>query len=317
MSQSSFASLAYDRKKKVTRREKFLNEMSSVIPWRRLESVVSPHYPDQGNGRPPIGVGRMLRIYFLQQWFNLSDPGMEDALYDSESMRRFTGIELGVDAVPDETTICKFRHLLERHELTKLLFEEANEYLGEKGFLLKQGTIVDATIVDAPVSTKNKSKTRDPEMRQVKKGNEWYFGMKAHIGTDKSGFVHSLKCTSANEHDGKHINDLLHGEESEVYGDSAYYSKKRREEFEEQGIKFKVKKQARRDHPLSKREINRNRKISRVRAFVEHPFGVVKYTWGHSKVRYRGIKKNLAHFHTLFALANIFRARRKILKFAK
>lgn len=315
MSQLTFASLAYNSKKRITRREKFLNEMELVIPWKEFTREISPIYPDIGNGRPPIGLERMLRIYFMQQWFNLSDPGMEDALYDSESMRRFSGIELGRDPVPDETTILKFRHLLEKHDASKSLFEEVRRHLQKRGLMVKEGTIVDATIIDAPTSTKNAEKRRDPEMHQVKKGNEWYFGMKAHVGTETSrGLVHSMTCTAANMHDGHMIQDLLHGKEKKIYGDSAYASQERKEHFESQGIQWKVCRRGTEQYPLTKKDRTWNYRVSRVRAKGEHAFGVVKNLWGHAKVRYRGIKKNEDHFFTLFALANLFMARRDLLK---
>ena len=223
MQRASFASLVYENKKKKTRREKFLEEMNQAIPWEELLQVVREHYPKAGNGRQPMLLERMLRIYFMQQWYGLSDPGMEDALYDSESMRRFADIDLEVDAVPDETTILNFRHLLERHNLTKKIFEKTQRYLTEKGLLLREGTIVDATIINAPSSTKNRDNTRDKDMRQTKKGNQWYFGMKAHVGTDTGrGLAHSVVVTDAAVHDSRVMDELLHGEEVVVYGDKAY-----------------------------------------------------------------------------------------------
>jgi IS5 family transposase len=315
MSQTTFASLAYSSKKKITRRERFLNEMELVVPWKELEAVVSPQYPDIGNGRPPIGLRRMLKIYFMQQWFNLSDPGMEDALYDSESMRRFADIELGRDAVPDETTILKFRHLLEQHDTTKELFTEVRRHLEEKGLMVREGTIVDATILDAPTSTKNAERKRDPEMRQVQKGNEWYYRMKAHVGAETSrGLVHTLVCTPANINDGKMMSLLLHGEEEEIYGDRAYQSKEREGFFTARGVRWRVARQAYRGHPISKRTRTWNRSVSRVRARGEHAFHVVKQLWGHARIRYRGIRKNAAQLFTLFALANLYLVRQKLLK---
>ena len=214
----SFASLAYEKKKKKTRREKFLEEMNQVIPWEKLLQVVKKHYPMAGNGRHPMPMERMLRIYFMQQWYGLSDPAMEDALYDIESMRRFADIDIEVDVIPDETTILNFRHLLERHNLTKQIFEKTKRYLSEKGLLLREGTIVDATIINAPSSTKNQNRTRDKEMRQTKKGNQWYFGMKAHVGTDTvRGLAHSVVVTDAAVHDSRVMDELLHGEEEAVY----------------------------------------------------------------------------------------------------
>jgi len=314
MSQLTFASLAYQQKKKVTRREIFLSEMSSVVPWSELESLISPFYPDLGNGRPPIGLSRMLRIYFMQQWFNLSDPAMEDSLYDSESMRRFAGIELGRDAVPDETTILKFRHLLEKHDCTKALFEQVREHLTEKGLIVREGTIVDATIIAASTSTKNESKARDPEMKHTKKGNTWYFGMKVHVGAETSkGLVHTMVCTPANHADVNVMDELVHGEEESLYGDCAYACKKRKEQYESQGTSWNVSRRTSRERPLTERDRSWNRRNSRVRAFGEHAFGVVKNTWGHRKVRYRGVAKNTVQFFTLFALANLFMVRHELL----
>src|SRR4030042_1793781 len=216
----SFASLAYENKKKKTRREKFLEEMDEVIPWDELLQIIKQYYPRAGNGRQPMPLERMMRIYFMQQWYGLSDPAMEDALYDSEAMRRFADIELEVDVIPDETTILNFRYLLERYNLTKKIFEKTQQYLSEKGLLLREGIIVDATIINAPSSTKNRDKMRDKEMRQTKKGNQWYFGMKAHVGTDtRRGLAHSVVVTNAAVHDSQVMDDLLHGEERAVYGD--------------------------------------------------------------------------------------------------
>ncbi len=223
MKQTSFSSLAYDNKKKTTRRETFLSEMDAVIPWGIVNKLVKRHYPKAGGGRQPVPLERMLRIYFMQQWYGLSDPGMEDSLYDIESMRRFAGIELGVDPVPDESTILNFRHLLERHRLTEKLFQEIEGYLSEHGLLMNEGTIVDATILHAPASTKNQERKRAPEMRQTKKGNQWYFGMKAHIGAESHrGLVHSVVVTDASVHDSQIMDDLVHGEETALYGDKAY-----------------------------------------------------------------------------------------------
>ncbi len=238
--QRTFAGLAWSKKGKVTRRERFLGEMNAVIPWKRLVALIEPHYPKAGRGRHPHDLEKMLRIYFMQQWFDLSDPGAEDAIYDSESMRRFAGVELGEDRVPDETTILRFRHLLERHELTKAIFEEIGSLLQERGLLLKQGTIVDATIIHAPSSTKNRAKSRDPEMRQTKKGNTWYFGMKVHVGTDKRGVVHSLVTTHAAEADINQLPDLMHGEEQELFGDKAYWCEGDRQAYADAGVRYRV-----------------------------------------------------------------------------
>src|SRR5512147_2851679 len=230
--QQTFASEAWSRKGKVTRRERFLAEMDAVIPWSRLIGLIEPHYPNTGKGRPPHELERMLRIYFLQQWFNLSDPQAEDTIYDSESMRRFARVELGDDKIPDESTILRFRHLLERHRLTEAIFEAVKDLLAEKRLTLRAGTIVDATIIAAPSSTKNASGTRDPEMKQTRKGKNWHFGMKLHIGTDRRGIVHSVTATHAGESDIGQLARLLHGEERVLYGDQAYWKEADRQTFE-------------------------------------------------------------------------------------
>jgi len=310
--QRTFADLAWSTKGRLTRREKFLSEMDAVIPWTRLVTLIEPYYPKPGRGRPPMGLEKMLRVYFLQQWFDLSDPAAEDAIYDSESMRRFVGVQLGEDAVPDETTILRFRHLLEEHELTEAIFNEVRSLLDEKGMLLKQGTIVDATIISAPSSTKNESRARDPEMKQTKKGNTWYFGMKVHVGTDKRGIVHSLVTSHAAEADVKRMPELLHGDESEVYGDRAYWKEDDRRAFIRRGIRYRVNRRGSRDRPVTEywREINRSR--SRVRARCEHAFLVVKRLWGFRKTRYRGLAKNTARAYTAFALANLYLVRHRL-----
>ncbi len=310
--QRTFAGLAWQTKGKVTRRERFLAEMNAVIPWTRLIAVIEPHYPKAGRGRRPMGVETMLRIYFLQQWFDLSDPQAEDSVYDSESMRRFVGVELGEDKVPDETTILRFRHLLEKHKLTEAIFDEVRDLLEEKRLLLKAGTIVDATIISAPSSTKNRDRARDPEMRQAKKGNVWYFGMKVHVGTDRRGIVHSVTTTDAAQADIKQMDDLLHGEEREVFGDKAYWSEEERKKHTERGVRYRVLRRGHATAPLNDywREINRKR--SKVRARVEHPFHVVKRLWGFKKVRHRGLAKNTARTYALFALSNLYMLRHKL-----
>lgn len=310
----TFASLAYDNKKKTTRREKFLGEMDEVMPWEELLKIVEEHYPKVGNGRQPMPLERMLRIYFLQQWYGLSDPGMEDALYDSEAMRRFARIDLAGDAIPDETTVLNFRHLLERHHLTEQIFEVTKGYLSEKGLLLREGTIVDATIVNAPPSTKNTTRTRDPEMKQTKKGNQWYFGMKAHVGTDpRRGLVHSIVVTNAAVHDSQVMEKLLHGEERAVYGDKAYADKGKREAFESRGIEWHIDRKGTAGHPLTPMDQDWNREQHRTRAKGEHAFLVVKHLWGYRKVRYKGLLKNAAQVFSLFALANLYLVRQDLL----
>lgn len=313
MKQRTFASAAWDSKGKLTRRERFLREMDAVIPWPRLIALIEPHYPKAGKGRQPHPLERMLRIYFMQNWFNLSDPQAEDSLYDMESMRRFAGIELAEDVVPDESTILRFRHLLEQHELTAAIFAEVRALLEEKRLLLKSGTIVDATIIAAPPSTKNAEGARDPEMKQTRKGNEWHFGMKAHVGCDKRGTVHSLATTHAGAADITQMDNLLHGEESEIFGDQAYWSEARRREAKARGVRYRVNRRGTHHKPLTphQREINRLR--SKRRARGEHAFHVVKRLWGFAKVRYRGLAKNTARLFTAFALANLYLLRRRLL----
>jgi IS5 family transposase len=290
--------------------------MDRIIPWAELAAVIEPFYPaGKGAGRPPIGIERMLRIHFVQHWFNLSDPAVEEALYDSRALRRFVGIDLGREPVPDETTICKFRHLLERHDLGSRLFVLIGEYLDENGLKVNRGTIVDATIISAPSSTKNKKKERDPEMRQTRKGNEWYFGMKAHVGVDsQTKLIHSVAATSANVHDSQVLPDLLHGEETRVWGDSAYAGQT--EVIRKHAPKAKdfTQEKGHRSRPLSEEQKRRNRNKSRVRAKGEHPFLILKRVFGFAKVRYRGIDKNANRLFVACGLVNLFLARRVLLK---
>jgi IS5 family transposase len=312
--QRTFASLAWSGKGKVTRRERFLAEMDAVIPWSRLVGLIEPHYPKAGLGRQPHDLERMLRIYFLQQWFNLSDLGAEDAIYDSESMRRFARVELGEDTVPDESTILRFRHLLEKHQLTAAIFESINELLESRRLLLRSGTIVDATIIAAPSSTKNAEGARDPEMKQGRKGKNWHFGMKLHVGTDVQGRVHHVQATHAGAADIGQMPHLLHGAERTIYGDQAYWKQADRQAYEARGVRYRVNRRpVSRTRPLSDhwRWINRTR--SRTRACGEHAFHVIKRLWGFQKVRYRGLAKNLARAYALFALANVYLVRRRLL----
>ena len=311
--QRTLASLAWQTKGKVTRRERFLAEMDAVIPWARLLALIAPHYPKAGNGRQPIGLERMLRIYFLQQWFNLSDPQAEDAIYDSESMRRFAGVELGDDVIPDETTILRFRHLLEQHQLTEALFAAIRSLLEDKRLLLKAGTIVDATIIAAPSSTKNTEKARDPEMKQTRKGNQWYFGMKLHVGTDTRGIVHDLTATDAGTADITQLPALLHGRERVLYGDQAYWKEEDRVQWQAAGGRYRVNRRGTPRRPLTPHQKAINRERSRTRARGEHALHVVKRLWGFTKVRYRGLAKNAARAFTLFGLANLYLLRRRLL----
>lgn len=314
MKQTTFASLAWENKKKPTKRELFLTEMNQVVPWVELCAVIEPHYPKGENGRPPKGLERMLRIYFTQQWYGLSDPGMEEALYDSESIRRFCGIELMDDDIPDESTILQFRHLLEAHQLTEKLFTAVNVHLTQHQLLLRKGTMVDATLIAAPPSTKNEKRSRDPEMSSTKKGNTWHFGMKVHTGTDvDSGLVHTVKVTTAKVHDKKAMPDLLHGEERSVFGDKGYVSDEDKRAARAKGVFWGVLDKAKPKKNLSTGQVKRNRQLSSVRAKVEHPFRVLKRQFGYVKVRYKGLMKNTAQVWTLFALTNLYMARRKLL----
>jgi IS5 family transposase len=313
MKQTTFASLAWSGKGRTTRRERFLAEMNAVMPWARLTALIAPHYPKGGGGRPPMPLERMLRVYFMQQWFNLSDPQAEDALYDIEPMRRFAGIELAEDAIPDESTILRFRHLLEQHQLTKAIFAEVRMLLEEKKLLLKSGTIVDATIVSAPSSTKNAAQERDPEMHQTKKNKQWYFGMKVHVGTSKQGLVHSLMTGPAHEADITRLDELLHGEEDELYGDQAYWSEDHRQHCHHAGIRYRVNRRAKAHQQLTEYQKAINRSRSRHRARGEFAFHVVKRLWGFAKVRYRGLYKNTVRTLALFALANLYLIRRRLL----
>lgn len=311
--QRTFAGLAWGSKGKVTRRERFLAEMEAVIPWARLVALIEPHYPRAGRGRQPLGLEKMLRIYFLQHWFNLSDPQAEDAIYDIESMRRFAGVELGDDVVPDETTILRFRHLLEEHRLTEAMFAEIQDLLDERHLLLRSGTIVDATIIAAPSSTKNGTASRDPEMKQTRKGNTWFFGMKLHVGTDRRGVVHSVVATDAAQADITQMRHLLHGKEREVFGDRAYWRESDRQEFTERGVRYRVNRRGHSQAPLTDRWRAINQARSRTRACGEHAFRVVKQLWGFAKVRYRGLAKNLARALMAFGLANLYMVRHRLM----
>ena len=303
-------------KKKVTRREQFLAEMEAVVPWTRLLALIAPHYPKAGpkGGRPPMPLETMLRVYFLQNWYALSDPMAEETLYDSEAMRRFAGIELGDDRIPDETTILNFRHLLERYGLIEAIFADVNAHLADKGITLRSGTLVDATIIDAPSSTKNKAGARDPEMSSTKQGNTWYFGMKAHVGVDaESGVTHSLETSTARVHDSRIWDELLHGEETSVWADKGYVNAEREAAFSDDGKVWGVMRKAPKGGKLHPEDEKINRIIAMVRARVEHPFRILKRQFGYVKTRYRGLAKNRAQLFTLFALGNLFLVRRRLL----
>jgi transposase, IS5 family len=304
----------YEQYRKPTRRDEFLATMEAIVPWSALCEVIEPHYPKAGNGRPPIGLPRMLRIHFIQHWFNLADLACEEALYDSASLRRFVGIDLGREPVPDATTLLKFRRLLNAHKLGEALFAKVGQELQARGFKVNNGTIVDATIIGAPSSTKNAHKARDPEMRQTKKGQQWYFGMKLHIGVDSQlGMAHSAAVTAANVHDKHPLPDLLHGNERRVYGDTAYASQKALIEGKAPRAKDFTNQRTRRGGIVNEAVRAKNRNKSRIRSRVEHVFGVVKRLWGFGKVRYRGLAKNATRAFTALALANIFLGRQRLM----
>ena len=314
MDQPTFADLEYDSKKRKTRREIFLERMDSLIPWERLEERIRPFYPKAGRGRRPYELSAMLRIHCVQLFYNLSDPGMEDMLYEVESVRRFVGLKLS-GPLPDETTILNFRHLLEEHELGQSLFEEINGYLASQGLRLREGTIVDASIIEAPSSTKNRARERDPEMRQTKKGKDWHFGMKVHIGADaETGVVHSVRTTPANVHDVTEAHRLLHGGEKRVWGDAGYQGVDKRLENRKLDVEWQVTMRPgrrRRLEPGSYEALQESRKTS-IRAKVEHPFLYMKRHFGYAKVRYRGLAKNTQRLTLLLGLTNLITAERRL-----
>lgn len=319
MTQLSFATLDHLHKKKQTKREKFLCEMERVVPWDMLLAEIVPFYPKAGpnGGRRAFPLALMLRIYLLQQWYQLSDPGAEEALYDIQSMRAFAGIELGRDAVPDETTILNFRHLLERHGLTSRLFEAVSWHLEECGALLRGGTIMDATLIAASPSTKNKSGKRDPEMSQSKKGNQWHFGCKIHIGVDaKSGLVHAAGVTTGKVHDAKEIGNLIRYDDTCVFADKGYVSDKLKRAAREAGVYWGVKEKRKPGRKLSTSQRKKNARGGPVRAKVEHVFRVIKCQFGYRSVRYQGLAKNAAQVFSLMMCANLYMARRKLAEIA-
>lgn len=317
MQQTLALANGFERYRKQTRRAEFLAVMEQVVPWADLCALIEPFYPKAGNGRPPVGLERMLRIHFLQHWFSLSDPAVEEALYDSLSMRGFVGIDLGREPVPDETTVCKFRHLLEQHGLGEQIFARVHAYLAEQGLKVGTGTIVDATILHAPSSTKNSAGERDPEMHQVRKGNQWYFGMKAHLGVDsRTKLIHSLATSAANVADSRLLPHLLHGRETRVWGDQAY-----------QGQGAVLRQHAPKARDLTSRrwrsklqvwpeERERNRIKARTRSRVEHVFAVLKLKFGFTKVCYRGLSKNTNRLFAACALVNLFTARKHLIAVA-
>ena len=311
--QLTFADSEFNQKRRQTRKEVFLGRMDKIIPWKRLESIIKPHYPKAGNGRRPYPLSTMLRIHCMQHWYNLSDPAMEDALYEIASMRQFSGLSLD-KAIPDYTTIMNFRHLLERKGLARKLFTEVNQWLTDAGVLLKEGTLVDATIIEAPSSTKNNSGQRDPEMHQTKKGNQWHFGLKAHIGVDaRTGLTHSFTTTSANEHDLNQAANLLHGDENFIFADAGYRGAEKRDELSDVTADWHIaekpgKVRALKKHPrINKDKIRAEYLKASIRAKVEHPFRIIKCQFGFVKARYRGLQKNDNQLAMLFTLANIVR----------
>jgi IS5 family transposase len=304
---------SFEKFARASRREQFLQTMETVVPWSELETLVAPYYPKAGNGRQPVGLSIMLRIYFLQHWFSLSDPGAEDALYDSPALRGFAGVDLGRAAAPDESTILNFRHLLEQHELCGKILDVVNFYLDSKGIRITTGTIVDATIIAAPSSTKNRKKERDPEMHQTKKGNQWYFGAKAHIGVDsKEGVVHSVCTSAASVSDVHMLPDLLHGEEKKVWGDAGYQGQTAAIHEAAPQAQDMTNRRVKTKQGVDEDEKRKNRTKSRVRAKVEWPFRILKRVFGFTKVRYRGIKKNHEWLLTAFALVNLYQHRKRL-----
>ena len=324
MKQMSLGAAGFERKTKRTRKREFLDEMNLVAPWCELVALIAPYAPSRSakGGRPPFAVATMLRIHFLQQWFNLSDPAMEEALYDTPMFREFAGLDMGEDHLPDESTILRFRHLLEAHNLSVQILATVNATLTAKGLLLKQGTVVDATLIAAPSSTKNQDGERDPEMHQTRKGNQWHFGMKAHAGVDAdSGLVHSVVTTAANAHDVTQAHALLHGEETDVFADSGYRGVDNREEIQTQhpDVNWHIammpgkRKVLDKDTPMGAILERLEQTKASIRAKVEHPFRVIKRQFGYVKVKYRGLAKNTANLVTLFALSNLWMVRKRLL----
>lgn len=314
MFQLSFASLTPKNKPKI-RTEQFFKEMKQVIPWEQLEKIVKPYYYSNSKGRPSYKLGLMIKVYCLQQWYNLGDLSMEEAIYDRRSFAEFLNIDLMIDPVPDETTILNFRRLLEDNKLQEEFFYCMNEHLSRHGLIMKQGTIVDATIVRSPSSTKNKEKKRDPEMSSTRKNGTYYFGMKTHIGVcHKSGLVHNMAVTTAKAADKDSVPDLLHGDEDAVFGDKAYAGKKDKTLAREIGVFWGISDRRGRTKKLSGRQKARNQRFSKIRAKVEYPFRVIKHLWGHAKTRYKGLYKNCCQMYMLCMLSNFYMARRKILE---
>ena len=308
MKQTTLAAAGFEKHGRPTRKAEFLSRMETLVPWAEFCALIEPHYPRVGNGRPPVGLERMLRMYCIANWFNLADEACEEALYDTPVFREFCRIDLGRERVPDATTLLHFRHLLEAHQLGTALFAKVGELLMKNGMRLSGGTIVDATLIAAPPSTKNEEKQRDPEMHQTKKGNDWHFGMKVHIGVDsKSGLIHSASVTAANVHDSLEVPNLLHGEETRFYGDSAYRGSAQRERLKSIAPKAKdfTNRRAYRNRPLTDEDKETNRRKSAVRSKVEHPFLTLKRLWGFTKTRYRGLAKNANRAFAMLAMINL------------
>jgi IS5 family transposase len=314
MRQQTLASQAsFEKFGRKGKRELFLDQMEQVVAWSELLALVEPHYPKAGNGRQPVGLAIMLRTYFLQQWFNLSDPGMEEAFYDSPALCRFAGVDLGIAAAPDETTILRFRHLLEKYELCGQMLDTVNLYLESKGIRISTGTIVDATLINAPSSTKNASKARDPEMHQTRKGQQWYFGAKAHIGVDsKETVVHSVITTAASVADAHMLPDLLHGDEKKVWGDAGYQGQTEAIHEAAPDAQDMTNRRTKFKNYVDEEGKRKNRTKSRVRAKVEWPFRILKRVFGFIKVRYRGLKKNHEWLCAAFALVNLYQHRNRL-----
>ena len=311
MKQISFASATYTDKKITTKREKFLNEMNPVIPWQRWLTIIEPYYPKTGRGRPPMPMESMLRIYCFQQWYTLSDPAAEEALYDMESMRRFAKLELGEDALPDETTILNFRRMMEAHQLSEKLFKDVNAYLEEQGIRVSPGSMVDATIVQAPSSTKNRERKRDDDMSSTRKGNQYYFGMKVHIGTDvNSNVVHTATVTSANEADITELPNLLRKDDQVIFADAGYTSDSYKRGARALGMSWKVNDKRKPKKKMSSSQKKRNRQNSSIRARVEPIFRVMKCQFGYRKTRYQGLDKNRVQVFSLLSLTNLYLQRR-------
>ena len=309
--------LAIGWKKKVLKSERFLKEMNAVVPWKRLVALIEPHYADGRLGRKPFPLELMLRIYCLQHWFSLSDPAAEEAIYDRNSFQRFLSLDIVGQNVPDETTILNFRHELETHRLTEAIFVEIGAHLAQKGLTMKTGTIVDATLIAAPSSTKNAVGKRDEQMSSTRKGNQWHFGMKASVGVDAArGLVHSVATTTASVHDSQVMEAVLHGEEKVLLGDKGYANDAGKRQARARGLCWGILDRAKQGQALSGKQQSRNRHWASVRAKVEHPFRVLKCQWGYRKVRYRGLAKNTAQLWSLFGLANVYLARRKLLALA-